>query len=160
MLTRLLLFLPTAAMVVTGLSFGPVKAESVTQLSLSEDEVKCFNISKRVCGEGLDIKDCMYKNRSQFPSYCLEEVGDRFASVSAVAKSSEMKSCTQALMAKCKMELPEAQVKPDMNALKNAMAKYQSCMDKQMDYTDECKAMAVKEAKSDKNSGQVFQKIK
>ena len=111
--------------------------------AMSEAEVKCFEITKRVCGTGEDATTCMKNNPSAFPSYCANEVGSKLRDVKSATNSTEMGTCFEAMKTKCVLKTGEDET--DVKVLQAAVAKYQKCVMDNFSKTKACGSLVDKE---------------
>jgi len=107
--------------------------------AMTGDQKKCFDISTKVCGPNEDLKKCMKLHAGNFPSYCKEAALQGMDSLNQVYQNDrEAKGCTDGLMKVCKLELPEATVKPDPRVYQAALSSYQNCLKSQVSKRKEC----------------------
>ncbi len=135
------------------ISLGPLMAQQEKQqekqqendTKLSEADAKaikegqeCYSIAKSVCGVNETIDKCLLTKRGRFSSFCVERLTENSNDLKQMTDQVSMQKCTVDLSKKCELEIPEDQLKPDMNKLRAAMAKYQKCMTEKVDTESSC----------------------
>ncbi len=125
--------------------------------TMSEDEMKCFEISKKVCADGEDAYQCMKNNPNAFPSFCLEKFGNNLNDLKSTSNSAEMGTCFEAMKAHCILQTPEDET--DIKVLQGAVAKYQACVNEKFAKVKACNSLTEKEREKSKLNEQNVKSI-
>lgn len=119
-------------------SFNAKIAEDLLSAqSKNQDEMKCFEIYKKVCGTQ-EKEACLRENSNAFPSYCGQDV---FTTMDSLADEGQSSQCVQDLTKTCTLNLPQVKAgkAPSDEENRRAMQAYQQCLQEQVSQVGNCK---------------------
>ena len=118
---------------------NPSMVKEVMSAGVSNDQKKCFALSRKLCKEGEALNRCMKRKAGSFPSFCQ---GDSIVGVRGLEKSikndRKLSRCTTSIAKRCQLRIPAEQIKPDPAAYKAALARYEICLKAQVGKEKDC----------------------